>query len=372
MKMIDIITALKNNEIYKLRKYRKDLVFIHDYKRKIKGLNAWRIAQIHKKGFSVSDWKILGLDNKDYKKYLTTKEYYSIHPINGKYSDWIDDKLTLKYVLYGTCLSECMPHYYFLIDDKGQVKALMDCETQKDYYDADDVTDACMALGVLALKKIKGSLGIGFIKAEYSDSDGFTLNGVKLTRKEITDRIRSLRGYIVSEYLKPNKELARYCAETTNTIRYCVGRVDGKLVLLKSYIRFGTKKSGFVENFNSGGVLCYIDEEGCFQDGYVLTDLRNMTVERVMAHPDNGERLIGRIPQWNEMVHIVEKMDHLFPVLDYLGFDFVVTDKNQVKILEINSHSSLDTIQLDCPIAETKYGSTFFSKLLEEVAVRKD
>ena len=49
----------------------------------------------------------------------------------------------------------------------------------------------------------------------------------------------------------------------------------------------------------------------------------------------------------------------------YLGFDFVVTDTGGVKLIEINSLTSLDTMQADCSILETENGKWFFSDLKE-------
>lgn len=53
------------------------------------------------------------------------------------------------------------------------------------------------------------------------------------------------------------------------------------------------------------------------------------------------------------------------PQMKYMGFDFVVTDREQVKLLEINSLTSLDSIQLDRSILETENGKWFFSSLMK-------
>lgn len=61
-------------------------------------------------GFSPNFIKVIGREEmrENYKSYLTTKEYFKMHPFNGVYSFWIDDKLSTKYVFQSmtiTCRS---------------------------------------------------------------------------------------------------------------------------------------------------------------------------------------------------------------------------------------------------------------------------
>ena len=55
--------------------------------------------------------------------------------------------------------------------------------------------------------------------------------------------IQSLRNYLIIEYLKPHSELAVLSSGTANCLRCCAGRIDGHLVGIKRFIRFGTKDS---------------------------------------------------------------------------------------------------------------------------------
>lgn len=332
--------------------------FKNDYKNKYKSLI--ETMKIHKRGFSVTDWCFFGLDNSNYKDYLSSVKYIKMHPINGEYTKWIDDKLTLKYILSKTELDKCMPEYYFQIDAKGNLLKLMDLEQ--------DNTSARDALNVLlkqrkelAIKRISGSVGEGFYKAEYTEGF-FYMNGKKLNEEEFNQLIASLKNYLIIEYLKPHKELAKFCPNTANSIRYLAGRIDGKMEMIKSFIRFGTKDSGFVENYNAGGVLCYINKNGEFTYGNII-NREKVSNEIICEHPDSNEALNSNIPLWNEIETIIDLLDKLFPQMKYLGVDFVVTSENEVKMLEINSLTSLDTIQLDCSILKTEAGKLFFDSV---------
>ena len=52
--------------------------------------------------------------------------------------------------------------------------------------------------------------------------------------------------------------------------------------------------------------------------------------------------------------------------MNYMGLDFVVTSKNEVKILEINTLTSLDAIQLQGSILKTPQGE-FFKQHLKTI-----
>lgn len=331
--------------------------FIEDYRMRRKPV--YKIMSIHRKGFTVIDWEAMELESHDYKTYISSAQYCGMHPLNGQYSSWIDDKLTLKYLCAGTKLDKYMPEYYYLIDEKGEVLPLMDTIGDERSKGNKNILLMLERKGMLALKMIAGSIGLGFYRAEYSNGK-YLLNGKVKTYEEMMVEIGGLRNYLVTEYLRPHQELVKFSAGTVNCLRYLVGRVDGKFILIKSYIRFGTKASGYVENYGVGGVLCYVDNAGEFKKGNILKEGKNVIIEK---HPDNETELKGKIPLWNEIQEAVSEFEIYFPQLDYLGFDFVVTNENKVKILEINSLTSLDALQLYGSLTKTS-ANAFYKKYL--------
>lgn len=359
-----IVHTLISGELYKLRKYRLYISFLKDYKTRLNHIIY--VFSVHRRGFTVSDWEILGLDKKKYRSYLTSKMYSGVHPINGYYSKIIDDKLNIKYVLSGTELDKYMPEYFYLIDEEGIISPMMDAPYIENSANSLSIIKLLKEREKLALKLITGSVGKGFYKLEYSHGNYF-LNSDKMTEKEVQRFISGLRNYVVTEYLTPHPDIARIWPDTANTIRYLTGRVNNEWRMLKSFIRFGSRKTGNVENFNRGGVLCYIDPKGVFQGGYLLQKKgAHFRTTNISIHPDTKEELIGEIPCWNEVNNAVRGIEKLLPQTRYLGFDFVITDKNEVKLLEINSLTSLDSIQLDGSILNTENGKWFFKSLYKK------
>lgn len=358
-----IISILKNHEFYKLKKYKVYGGMLSDYKKRPGGANIFEIFSIHRKGFQVSDWKILRLNNENYKAFLSSKQYSNYHPINGYYTNLIDDKLTIKYILSGTELARYTPDYYYLIDETGHIFPMMDVPEKKEDYKSADILLLLKSTRVLAIKLVNGSIGRGFYKCEYTDEKLF-INGDEVSEGEFSDFVLGLKNYIVMEYLRPHEELSAFWPTTANTIRYLLCRIDGDYRMLKSFIRFGSKKTGEVENFNSGGVLCYINEDGQFNGGYIIDrSKKKLSSLFIEQHPDTGKAIVGTIPMWTEVKKAAMDIARYLPETKYLGYDFVVTNTNEVKLLEINSLTSLDSIQMDCSILETEVGKKFFSSL---------
>ena len=322
-----------------------------------------KVYSIHCQGFSWDDWYVNNLTKENCSEYLRTAQYYAMHPLNGPYSHWIDDKLTLKYLCAGTKLDKYLPKYYYQIDSKGNVLALPDEPNgKKGQCRKDDAVRLLETTGELALKRAAGSLGEGFYKATYKD-DEYYLNDTRYSRDDLIKTLSKLKNYLITEYLHPHKDMVPFSADTVNTLRYLIGRnSNGAMNPIKSYIRFGTKASGFVENYAAGGVLCFVSDKGTFEYGNLL-DLKKMQNKIIQNHPDTGVELKGKIPLWNEIRTAADEFGEYFPQMDYLGLDFVVTNQNEVKLLEINSLTSLDAIQLQGSILKTPQGEFFRERL---------
>lgn len=332
-------------------------VFVQDY---LNHMNqVFTVYSIHQKGFSWDDWHVGALTNDTCSEYLKSTEYCAMHPMNGSFSHWIDDKLTLKYLCVGTVLDQYMPKYYFQVTEEGKVLPLSDAPRGlKNEVNVSAVSLLLKQIGELAIKRVAGSLGEGFCKAEYKDGVYF-LNGKEYTQEALEEEFASLKNYLITEYLHPHPSLAVFCPDTVNCLRYLVGRDEnGEMKLIKSYIRFGTKASGFVENYGAGGVLCFISEDGHFEEGNLL-DMKEGKNRVLEEHPDTQVELVGEVPYWAEVQKAADLFGETLPQMSYLGIDFVVTDKNEVKVLEINSLTSLDTMQMKGAILKEAQGEFF-------------
>lgn len=300
-----------------------------------------------------------GMDNEKVKSCLDTADYRRMHPFSGGYSSWIDDKLTLMYLCQSADLKGLIPVHFYQTAD-GEALPLPDCPADLRKSGAEDVLECLRRFCELVLKQVKGSLGEGFYKAEMRDG-AVCLNGGGYSEAEFCEFVRALDGYIVMEYLRPHPEMDKFSAGTANTLRYLVANIHGEPLFLRSFVRYGTKATGFVENYNSGGVLCFVDESGRYGGGNVIDPATSENV-RIEHHPDTGAALEGVVPLWGEMRAAAAAFCAHFPQLEYLGFDFVASDKG-VKMLEINSLSSLDAVQLECSVFDLPNGRWYRERL---------
>lgn len=314
--------------------------FLEDWHNRV--VSPTQIWKMHRRGFTVDDWQVCKLTEDNYKRYLSSAAYCGMHPINGEYSKWIDDKLTLKYLTYGT-KADIMPRYYYSIRSDGRIDRLPDAP-EDGVASAEAVLELLRREGCLAVKQTAGSGGAGFYKAEYIDGR-YILNGEELSGGEILEKISGLRNYLVMEHLKPHPYFARFCPDTVNCIRYVAARMNGTLVCASSFIRIGTKRSAPVENYTAGGVLSFLNADGEFSKGNLHDSERCCNIE-ITNHPDTGVALQGKIPCWEKVLGAIQDFSEVFPQLDYMGFDFAVTDRDEVRLLEVNSLPCMRSPQL--------------------------
>lgn len=339
--------------------------YIDDYKKHNVGY--LQIIKTHLKGWCYFDWAAIGVTDETKDKYLKTRDYHSMHPFNGQYSFYIDDKLTLKYILSGTVCSHNMPDYYYCIELDGSISPLMDLpfDIRDRYNDIEGILVLCKLKRALALKLTKGAIGKGFYKLEYNEGK-FVLNGAEISEAETKEILKSLRGYLITELLYPHPEIAKYCDKSVGCLRYTLGKkMNGEWTIVSSFMRFGTNKSNAVENYGRGGVLVYPDNDGYYDGGFIL-DLDTWVSSRITHHPDNQIALKGKLPLWNEIRQISKQLTNILSQNCYLGIDYCITRDNQIKIIEINSQTGLEAMQLDKSVFETQ-ASSFFKERLSKV-----
>ena len=166
-----------------------------------------------KHGFFSDNFCFYDLSEENYQNYLSDLDYYWLHPLNGIFSHLIDDKLSLRYLLFP--FSEYLPKYYFHISVKGTLR-LMDCPKE---YNADNqgVIDLLKESGALAIKSLIGSAGSGFVKLAYSGGE-FLVNDKPSSERELIKMLYNWRlsnsGYIITEFLIPHPDIRRIWDKT--------------------------------------------------------------------------------------------------------------------------------------------------------------
>ena len=172
-----------------------------------------------KRGFFSDSLKLLGLNDNNYQDYLSDFDYYWLHPINGAYSKWIDDKLTFRYILQP--FSGYLPEYYYHIY-RGEILRLMDCPPgyQNNLQDAIQLLHA---KGALAVKLPSAEYGKGFNKLAH-EQGVYSINAEPASREAVEEFIASLlknagTEYIITEYLQSHNDLKKICPQPASVLR---------------------------------------------------------------------------------------------------------------------------------------------------------
>jgi hypothetical protein len=147
---------------------------------------------------------------------------------------------------------------------------------------------------------------------------------------------------IVQKYVVQHEELAKI-SRSVNTIRTeTLLTVDGNVLLLGAFMRFG-RKSSFVDNQCSGGLSIGID----LNQGQLKEYALDGKGKKYYTHPDSGFTFKNyKLPYWNELVELSKKIQLSFPYYKILGPDIAITPQGPV-IIEINATPDHAGLEMD-------------------------
>lgn len=320
------------------------------------------------------------LTEDNYSDYLSDVDYYRMHPLNNHFAFWINDKITLKYVLPEDIQLEdgskmrLMPLYYLYIENDGHYTYLMNAP-KNIAKDKNFLINLLKEKKILAMKPSNGAGGKGFIKAEWKD-DNFYINGETFDEDKLRQEFSELNGYLVSEYFYQHSQLREVWPQSENTLRivavrnydnqYSGGRID----VISAYVRFGSVISKGVCNMAAGGLNLSFDfETGKYGD--FMNRHRMFCPDgniRFYEHPDTHVSLTGQyLPNIEKVKASVYALCNHLSSLEYFGIDIIVGE-NDVMICEVNTLPGLDSIQiLDGPIWKSPKASQFFSRKMSKL-----
>ncbi len=295
------------------------------------------------------------LTDENYKDYLSDYDYYKLFPLNGREQIWINDKMTMKYVLHP--FDAYLPAYYYLLNN-GEITKLMNADPNG----GSDISDLLLKIkedGALALKKMAASGGDGFYKAEYQNGR-LLLNGTEYTDEEAVVFLKGLQNYLVMEYIVPHKEIRKYYANSPGVLRVMVISSGGKPFVANAYLRVGTTDAGYLDA-HTGSISAVIDiKTGAYSEAFYHDGI---SFRQVQIHPDSNLKFEGVIPNWNMVKQKVLEIASYLPQLNYFGFDVCVTEDG-MKIFEINSHQGIELFQISGPLLKDNPASEFFKQRL--------
>lgn len=323
--------------------------FIHDKNNSLKE-KLWS----YKRGFLVSSTRAFGLTPQNYRGYISDIDFYRMYPIDKHFKYWIDDKLTLKYVL--SLYTQYLPKYFCIIQKGCVITPLID---GKNIYSIDDLLSFIKREKQVALKLTSSTHGVGFYKLSFGDH--YEIDNQAVTEDQLIAFLRELDGYLVTEYIVAHEAIRKVSCGALNTVRIMVINEDLKHPkLANAVMKFSTKASGLVDNVITGSIFVKVDvATGAYSDAKCIVDNVYLNCN---CHPDTNVEIKGVLPYWREMSDkLIEISQYLAP-LTYMGYDVAITD-NGFKIIEINSHQGLMMFQCYGPLLRENIAADFFNKV---------
>lgn len=321
------------------------------------------------KGFYPGRIALYGLTEDNYKDYLPDWNYFMAHPLNHHFKLWVNDKLTLKYVLNSNGCADTMPEYYLYVENNGDYTYLMDAPADipknKDF-----IRNLLTAKGCLAMKPNSGtSGGLGFIKLALREGVMFE-NNKPIDNERFEEIVSHMPNYIVTEYVPQHRDLARIWGESECTLRVIMAKNPQESSFdpatwscTVSYARFGSSVSGGASNLSSGGIGIGFDfKTGKFRDFSIRYKKFCADGNTILyQHPDTKVTWKGEgLPNWEFVKNKILSICGHVSSLSYLGFDVIIT-QDGMKLCEINTHPASDYEQVMCgPILQKPYARRFF------------
>lgn len=275
-----------------------------------------------------------GITRKNHRDFISDFEYSWLRHINGDYCFLFEDKISLKYIV--NSFHDCFPEYYYHIRNSNSgnvVIKMMDCPEDRGR-DYEDILALAREKGELALKPDTGSHGNGFCRLTY-DGDKYYLNFKEASPKEIISMLDDeANQYLVTEFISNHPQFKKIYEGAVNTIRLLVFKDEnGNPQIGNAYMRFGSSKTGTVDNMGAGGIFAELDiESGRYHDAKIITHNSIIPCEK---HPDTNVIIEGIVPHWEDVKNTVLAVARDIKPMEYFGFDVAITERG-VKFPEIN------------------------------------
>lgn len=317
----------------------------------------------HSKGFLASWAGYYGLSEKNINDYLSDYDFYRVWPCNDWTKIWVNDKLTLKLMLDGTCISDFMPEYYYYTIPNG-IRRLTESK-----YDSsiDGFIKQLKKVKTMACKPNNGTMSQGFFKLSFCEGL-YAINDKEVTRQDVEEFVLTHPNYVFTEYLIPNAYF-RKMNPLIHTIRInTINKNGDDPRIIGSWVRIPTSKTTDVNRADLGNkdnynLITRIENDGTLCDSKLAYSNH---IENVSFHPDSGTNLDGKIENFSRLKNIVFEFCQRYNTLEFLGFDIGATE-NGFKCMEVNTHPGIMYDQMYTPWMKDDYIGDYFRRKISVI-----
>ena len=291
-------------------------------------------VKYYRLGFTEKDYYCFHLKSNDYRDYISYRERWRLEDINGRFANILGEKM-LTERLFGRYIR--VPHINCWVKNK----ACIDMESGETI----DIVPLLEQKGRLIAKPTRSWGGGNGLHSLAYDGQTYAIDGKECSAEQLRSSVCSWEEAIVVDYAVQAEYARRIFPKTTNTIRVITGQhKDGQIEILFSFHRFGSARSGPVDNISSGGFVCLVDlETGALGPAKSFFEPNRF----YPVHPDTNEQIEGVvIPHWDMIKARLIQTHKCFPCYMFLAWDVVATESGEPYVIEINRGSDLGSQML--------------------------
>lgn len=191
---------------------------------------------------------------------------------------------------------------------------------------------------VIIVKPIDGEGGKGIEKYEYiNDEESKIVYSSLLFKKQL----------LVEQCIKQHPDMNKLYNKSVNTLRMFTFYKDGQAYFLQAILKVGN--GGVVDNFSSGGMYTYVDDEGT-----VYAEAIDQMDNKYYKHPISNETIVGfKVPMFKYAVGMVKEAAKVVPEMGYIGWDVAISEDGPV-LVEGNCYPGV--FQVKPSLVEKKEG----------------
>ena len=168
--------------------------------------------------------------------------------------------------------------------------------------------------------------------------DGVGGEGIKIIDAKDKNIYENYNNYLLEEVIIQNKKLSELYDGSVNSIRMFTFFDGKKAYLLQAILKLGN--GGFVDNFSSGGMYCFLNDKGV-----VITPAIDKDDNIFGIHPTSKKQILNfQVPQFEEAKKLVLEAAKEIPEIKYIGWDVAISDKGPC-IIEGNSYPGVFQIK---------------------------
>lgn len=165
--------------------------------------------------------------------------------------------------------------------------------------------------------------------------------------KELYSTLIKNEQLLAEECIKQHKDMNVLYDKSVNTLRMFTFIKDGQAYFLQAVLKIGN--GGVVDNFSSGGMYTYVDDNGT-----VFVEAIDQADNIFNVHPISKTQIVGfKVPMFEEAVELVKSCAHVIPQVAYVGWDVAISE-NGPDVVEGNAFPGV--FQIKSSLSDKKEG----------------